>query len=152
MAAKLTIGRADRADFPALGLADVAIKIDTGAYTSSIHCHHIALLRDEDTGRAVLTFRLLDPSHPEYTDRVFRFTEFDAKRVRSSNGTAQRRFVIKGNIRLFGRTRPLLLTLAERGEMQYPVLIGRRFLAKRFLVDVDAVDLSYAHGLGANLK
>ncbi|HBT08538.1 MAG TPA: peptidase, partial [Leeuwenhoekiella sp.] len=33
---KVVIGRTDRADFPALGIADIDIKIDTGAYTSSI--------------------------------------------------------------------------------------------------------------------
>ena len=38
---KVIIGRIDRADFPKLGLSDIDIKIDTGAYTSSIHCNHI---------------------------------------------------------------------------------------------------------------
>ncbi|MEO2061132.1 MAG: peptidase, partial [Mesonia sp.] len=38
---KKTIGRVDKADFPELGLNEIAIKIDTGAYTSSIHCEDI---------------------------------------------------------------------------------------------------------------
>ena len=149
---KLTIGRADRADFPGLGLADIAVKVDTGAYTSSIHCHHVRVERDGDTGRETLTFRLLDPSHEEYSDRVFRFDKFGTKRVRSSNGTAQRRYLIKTDIRLFSRTIPLELTLAERGEMQYPVLLGRRLLHKRFVVDVAEVDLSYIAKSGLDVR
>ena len=38
---KKTIGRIDKADFPALDLFDIDIKIDTGAYTSSIHTHKV---------------------------------------------------------------------------------------------------------------
>ena len=37
--AKKTIGRIDKADFPLLDIYDIDIKIDTGAYTSSMHCH-----------------------------------------------------------------------------------------------------------------
>lgn len=142
---KRTLGRTDVADFPSLGLAGIAVKVDTGAYTSSIHCHHIRAHRRETDGREVLTFKLLDPTHADYDGRAFTFETFRTKRVRSSNGTAERRFMIKSDIRLFGRTYPLELTLTERQEMRYPVLLGRRLLAKRFLVDVDATDLSYLH-------
>ena len=38
---KKVIGRIDKADFPLLGLFDIDVKIDTGAYTSSIHCHKV---------------------------------------------------------------------------------------------------------------
>ena len=145
---KRTIGRTDVADFPKLGLEDVAVKVDTGAYTSSIHCHHIRVAPRASDGRDVLTFKLLDPSHPDYDGRVFAFDEFRSKRVRSSNGAAERRYVIRSTIRLFGRTYPLDLTLTERQEMRFPVLLGRRLLHKRFVVDVAEVDLSYAHKKG----
>ena len=38
---KILIGRKDKADFPELSLNDIDIKIDSGAYTSSIHCTNI---------------------------------------------------------------------------------------------------------------
>jgi hypothetical protein len=38
---KITIGRTDRADFPNLKIEGIDIKVDTGAYTSSIHCKDI---------------------------------------------------------------------------------------------------------------
>ena len=38
---KITIGRSDKADFPELSLFDIDLKVDSGAYTSSIHCTDI---------------------------------------------------------------------------------------------------------------
>ena len=54
------IGRFDRADFPDLQLNDISIKIDTGAYTSSIHCDNIIEVDD------VLKCTFLDEEHPLY--------------------------------------------------------------------------------------
>lgn len=138
---KRRLGRKDIADFPELGLADIPVKVDTGAYTSSIHCHHIQVsVRDGVRG---VSFRLLDPSHPEYQDREFFFTAFREKRVRSSNGTAEKRFLIRTVIQLYGRDYPIELSLTERGEMRFPVLLGRKLLMGRFLVDPAKFDLSY---------
>ena len=64
---KKTIGRKDKGDFPELNLKNIDIKIDTGAYTSAIHCHKIKT--KEIDGRQVLTFTLLDPSHPQYNNK-----------------------------------------------------------------------------------
>ncbi len=144
---KLTIGRRDFADFPALALCDIAVKIDTGAYTSAIHCHHIKVKTRAD-GTEVLTFKLLDPTHADYNGRAYELTTFRTKRVRSSNGKAESRYLIKTKITLFGRDYPLELSLSERGEMRFPVLIGRKLLMNRFIVDPAAVDLSYTAKTG----
>ena len=56
---KLIIGRRELIDFPELSLFGIEAKIDTGAYTSVLHCHDI---REED---GVLYNYILDPSHPE---------------------------------------------------------------------------------------
>ncbi|PJA06992.1 MAG: peptidase, partial [Flavobacteriales bacterium CG_4_10_14_0_2_um_filter_35_18] len=52
---KTLLGRTDIVDFPKLNLFNIDVKIDTGAYTSSFHCHHIEL------SNGVLKFQLLDP-------------------------------------------------------------------------------------------
>ena len=143
---KRLIGRRDRADFPELGLREIAVKVDTGAYTSAIHCHRIREGVDAQ-GRPQVTFVLLDPGHPEYDGRTYAFTAFRQKLVRSSNGTTERRYLIKTKIRLFGRDYPIELSLSERGEMRFPVLIGRRLLMRRFIVDPQLVDVSYLTSL-----
>ncbi len=140
MVDKIVIGRKDVVDFPDLELKDINIKIDTGAYTSAIHCNHIKV--KEIDGKKVLSFRLLDPSHKQYADREFTTDVFREKRVKSSFGTSEKRFVIKTNIRLFKKRYKIELSLSERGEMRFPVLIGRKFLMGKFIVNPSEYDLS----------
>lgn len=142
---KLIIGRTDLADFPKLGLEAIPVKIDTGAYTSSIHCRDIKVV--SKGGKDVLTFILLDPSHPQFEAEVFSTDTFREKVVKSSNGQSETRFLIKTNIRLFGKKYAISLTLSERGEMRFPILIGRKFLMGKFIVDPSETDLSYLHKL-----
>jgi hypothetical protein len=48
----------------------------------------------------------------------------------------EERVVIKQKVRFFGKKGTILLSLTNRSEMKYPVLIGRRFLEGRYTVDV----------------
>ncbi|GAK95689.1 hypothetical protein JCM19294_2471 [Nonlabens tegetincola] len=134
---KITIGRTDRAHFPELGFLDIDIKIDTGAYTSSIYCTDIG---EED---GALTANFLDPEHPKYNGRKMYFEEYEITQVRSSNGQSQLRYEVKTIITLFKKHYVISLTLSDRKEMRYPVLIGRKFLSKKFVVDTELQDLSF---------
>ncbi len=134
---KIIIGRTDKVDFPKLGFADVDVKIDTGAYTSSIHCEHI---REEDD---VLRCTFLDPQHPEYNGKEMVFKHYDITAVKSSNGEIQHRYVVQSNIRIFNKLFKISLTMSSRDDMRFPVLIGRKFLTKKFIVDTERTDLSY---------
>lgn len=138
---KITIGRKDKADFPALELFDIDIKMDTGAYTSSIHCHHIVEKRVGD--ETFLQFQLLDPSHENYNNKAFSVKEFETKIIKNSFGISEKRYVITTSIVLFGKSFPIALSLSERSEMKFPVLIGRKLLNKRFIVDTAKVNLSF---------
>ena len=85
----------------------------------------------------------LDEEHPAYHEKQFIFDRYDVKVVKSSNGAAQARYRVLTEIVLFGKTYPIFLTLSDREEMRYPVLIGRKFLTKRFIVDINNTNLSY---------
>ena len=137
---KIVIGREDMADFPELNLEAVRVKIDTGAYTSSFHCRHIQEVKNE--GEKKLQCYFLDPGHQQYHDKEYIFPDFTVKKVKSSNGISEERYSVKTTIRLFNRVYPIRLTLTERGNMRFPVLLGRKFLSKRFLVDSSKKDLS----------
>ena len=137
---KLTIGRTDIADFPSLRLKNINVKIDTGAFTASIHCHKISLVKRQN--KQLLKFYLLDPSHPEYEGKALYVSEFKFKKVKSSNGLIEKRYVIPASIKLFKKTYPIELSLSNRGSMKYPVLIGRKFLLQKFIVDVSKRNLS----------
>ncbi|HLS29371.1 MAG TPA: RimK/LysX family protein [Flavobacteriaceae bacterium] len=133
---KKIIGRTDKVDFPELGLENIDIKIDTGAYTSSIHCTEIT----EKEGR--LTCFFLDRKDHLNNKKKFTFADYKHVVVKSSNGAVQHRYAIKSTIKIFGKTYRLSLSLNDRSDMRFPVLIGRKFLSGKFIVDPQLKDLS----------
>lgn len=131
------IGRREIADFPELGIFGLPVKIDTGAYNSSIHCKEV-----KQRGDGTLEVVFLDPHNPAYTGEVHEFSRYLERSVRSSNGQAERRYVISTTIHLNGIERQLDVSLTNRGDMRFTVLIGRKFLKEnRFLVDPLKKDL-----------
>ena len=134
---KRKIGRTDKADFPLLHLSNIDVKIDTGAFTSTIHCEYVKV---EDN---YLKCIFLDPSHPNYKGEEVIFDHYDVRVIKSSNGSSEVRYRIVTEIILFGKRLPVFVTLSDRKEMRYPVLLGRKFLTKRFMVDSNRTDLSY---------
>lgn len=141
MLTRIVIGRKDKADFPELNLNDIDVKVDTGAYTSAIHCHHIEeRLKD---GKKIIRFELLDPSHEQYDNKEFTTGNYTVKRIKNSFGNSEKRFIIKTIIVLFKRKYPIELSLSERGDMKFPVLLGRKLLNRKFIVDSSKADLSF---------
>jgi hypothetical protein len=63
--------------------------------------------------------------------------------VKSSNGIVENRFLIATEILIFDKKYPIRLTITERGSMKYPVLLGRKFLSNKFVVDTSKVNLSH---------
>lgn len=134
---KIVIGRFEKADFPLLDLENISIKIDTGAYTSSIHCDNIVEKEDQ------LYCTFLDEEHPLYNGKEFIFKNYDIVFVKSSNGIIQKRYQVQSTITIFDKIFKISLSLSARQEMRFPVLIGRKFLSKKFLVDPQLIDVSY---------
>lgn len=136
------IGRTDIIDMPELGLHNIDAKIDTGAYTSSIHCSRIRLKKETD-GTELITFTIPGSRLHEKGVHHFKVREFEERNIRSSNGQIQKRYVIKTQIILFGRKIRAEFSLADRSSMKFPILLGRKLLQGRFIVDVSKKDLSY---------
>lgn len=138
---KITIGRSDKADFPEFSFQEISLKIDSGAYTSSIHCSKIteSVLNDVP----ILTFTLLDPEHPYYNNKKLVFKNYSAKIIKSSNGISEKRFMILTEIVIFNKTFPIYLTLSERKNMKFPILLGRKFLNKKFVIDTAKKNISH---------
>jgi hypothetical protein len=138
---KITIGRLDKADFPELHLEDIDLKIDSGAYTSSIHCSNIEEITID--GKNFIRFKLLDPEHPFYNNKEFTTKNYASKLVKSSNGISETRFLVETEIVIFNKTFPIHLTLSERKDMKFPILLGRKFLNKKFVIDTTKTNLSH---------
>ena len=131
------LGRYDRVDLPELGLNDIHAKIDTGAYTCSLHCHKAEMV----DGR--LEFILLDEEHPEFTGMKFVFTEFEKRDIKNSFGEVEKRFVIITSIAIFDEVITTEFSLSNRGSLKFPILLGRKILRDRFLIDVKKKNLSF---------
>lgn len=142
---KFVIGRSDRIDLPDLELFDLDAKTDTGAYTSAIHYHHAEVIMKD--GKKVLHFTLLDPQHPNYNDRSFYFEKYTERNIKNSFGQSEKRYIIKTTIRLFGEDFISEFSLSNRGNLKFPLLLGRKLLRKKFLVDVSKRNLSYKEKL-----
>jgi hypothetical protein len=143
MKQKLIIGRTDKVDLPELNLENVQAKIDTGAYTSAIHCSGIHIEKEED-GKSTLCYKISGSRLGKGKKaRSFKTTEFHLKKIRSSNGQMQERYIIKSKIILFGKAYKAEFSLSDRSHMKNPILLGRKLLNGKFVVDVSEEDLSY---------
>lgn len=133
------IGRRVKAKLKPLGIKSVVAKIDTGAYSSTLHAERIHT-RQHASGTTELVFTIAPSEQLATADnkpQVIVTTDFFDQRVRSSNGQLQHRYSIKTRISIEGRVFPVVLTLSDRSEMGYPLLIGRRILRSRFIVNVE---------------
>lgn len=135
------IGRKDKVDFPDLKLQNIDAKVDTGAYTSSIHCSRIDSVTKN--GRRYVQFKLLDSSHPKYQKKLITLPVYKEKVVKNSFGESEHRYIVKTNIRLFKKNFEIELSLTNREKMTNPVLLGRKLLSGKFVVDVNRYNLSY---------
>ncbi|MNJ90729.1 hypothetical protein D3C87_83660 [compost metagenome] len=140
---KRIIGRKDVISFPAFELADVPVKIDSGAYSCSMHCELIEII--EFDNREQLRVVFLDPEIPGYTGKEVIFSEFKTKTVKSSNGISQERYFVKGTVQLYGESFETVFSLTERTGLRNPVLLGRKLLNKRFLIDTSKTNCSYKY-------
>lgn len=134
------IGRIERIDIPEWLLFGLEAKIDTGAFSSSIHCHRIEAYKNKTQNW--VRFSLLDPEHEAYNNKVFELPIYDVREVKSSNGVTESRFFVRAQIEINHRNIDTELSLTDRSEMKFPVLLGRKFLMNRFLVDVAQVHTS----------
>jgi len=123
------IGWRELVDLPELGLSGMPAKIDTGARTSSLHAH--VLEEFDRDGESFVRFAVDwdDVRHECAAIHV------DVRGITSSNGETQRRYVIKTPLSIGGKQVRAEISLADRSDMKFPMLIGRSSLRHRFVVD-----------------
>lgn len=126
-----TIGTTERVSFPKLKVFSVPAKIDTGADSSAIWATNIQEMAD---GR--LSFVAFGPGSHLYTGKVIETSTFRMVMVKNSFGVAEPRYKVRMLIQIGDRKIRAWFTLADRAGMRYPVLLGRRLLKGRFVVDV----------------
>jgi hypothetical protein len=129
------IGWREWVALPELGLAMLKAKVDTGARTSSLHASRIVEFRRR--GSLWVRFDVHSgTANGQCIEAAAPLVEY--RQVRSSNGTLDRRPVILTTISLLGQHWPIELTLSDRKEMGFRMLLGREALRGRFRIDPGA--------------
>jgi hypothetical protein len=124
------IGYAELVDLPKWGIVRLRAKIDTGARSSALHVSNI---REIGNGRVGFDVRL----HRKKLDRT---VHVEAKilrrgRVRPSNGDTQTRLFVSTTLRVGSIEREIELSLVDRENMIFRLLVGRMALGHALLVD-----------------
>ena len=133
MSQKPIIGNLETCNLPGLSISNLQIRVDTGAQTSSLHVDNIKGMKKN--GKPWVQFDI----HPDIYDVNSIVTcctpICDIRRIKSSNGEAQERYVIKTPIELGDMSWPIEITLTDRSDMSYLMLFGREGMSDRILVD-----------------
>ena len=128
-----TIGWREWVGLPEFDVSSIKAKIDTGARTSALHAFRLQEF-DRD-GSPWVTFEVQPEQRTSSGAQRVEQPVVATRRVRSSDGVLQRRPVIRTDIELYGQSWPIEITLTNRDEMGFRMLIGRAALRRRFLVD-----------------
>ncbi len=140
---KVLVGVLELCNLPELTIDNLNIRVDTGAATSSLHVDNIVEFEKE--GQLWVSFDI----HPDIHD-VSEIVRREAlvesvKTVKSSTATREKRYYIKTPIQMAEQTWDIHLTLTDRSEMTYLMLLGREAMIDRLIVDP-----SQEYLLGAN--
>jgi hypothetical protein len=125
------IGWREWVSLPGLGIEWVKAKVDTGARSSSLHAWEVEV---DEAGGAV-QFAVHPFQADDETTVLVAAPLLAMRDVRSSNGDVERRPVIAVGAVVAGVEVPIELSLTNRDEMGFRMLLGRTAVRRRFLVD-----------------
>ncbi|MFV0309927.1 MAG: ATP-dependent zinc protease [Desertimonas sp.] len=127
------VGWREWVGLPDVGVEWIKAKVDTGAKTSSLHVFEPA--EESHHGEPWVCFSI-HPWQDSASDAVtHRCPILDRRPVRSSSGHTEERIVVRLAVRLAGRTIDAEVTLTNRDEMGFRMLIGREALVQGYRVD-----------------
>ena len=129
----LVVGWREWVGLPQLGLPAIRVKVDTGARTSAIHAFDI-----ERVKRDGVDWILFNVQPIQRDKTIIRHCEarlVDIRRVTDSGGHSGDRFFISTNLTLGPITRTIEVTLSQRNDMLFRMLLGRTALVPGIVVD-----------------
>jgi hypothetical protein len=129
------IGWREWVSLPKIDVHNIKVKVDTGARTSSLHAFDIQTYKRN--GKEFAKFKV-HPTQKNSKDTVICHSQIiEYRKVKSSNGSSESRPVIETEIELMGQKWLIEITLTNRDEMGFRMLLGRASFRDRFLVDAN---------------
>jgi len=130
---KTIIGWREWVALPELGIERVKAKIDTGARTSALHAFGIE--RYTKQGREWIRFTIQPYQHNAIDKRVCTCPVRESRVITNSGGTREQRFVIESRLTLGTQSWPIEITLTNRDQMGFRMLLGRTAIRRHCVID-----------------
>lgn len=127
------IGWREWLKLPELNIPRIKVKVDTGARSSSLHAFNIQQV--ERDGVPYVRFEVHPRQRSDNEVVNVEWPVLEYRSVRSSSGEAAHRPVIVTEVEIMGMRWPIELTLANRDQMGFRMLLGREAVRGRFVVD-----------------
>lgn len=134
----ITLGWRERVGLSLLGIDRLRAKLDTGARSSALHVDWLEVLTHDEM--PWLRFGVSPDGHARHATAC-EAAALDRRVVTSSSGQRGERWFIRSRLVLAGHHFDAEISLADRRDMRFPLLLGRTALHGRFRVDPA---LSYA--------
>ncbi|WP_426416194.1 ATP-dependent zinc protease [Aestuariirhabdus sp. LZHN29] len=130
---KMLVGGIEQCDLPEFDIYGLHVRIDTGAQTSSLHVDNIEELSRD--GEVWVRFDIHPDIHQVESIVRREAPVVSLRKVKSSNGTFQKRYLIDTRICMGNDDWTIQLTLTDRSEMSYLMLLGRQAMGDHMIVD-----------------
>lgn len=122
----IVIGWQERVDLPLLGLRNLSAKIDTGARTSALHATGI----EEFERNGLPWVRFCTEFDDEAHDTDVECRIHDRREIRNTSGIPELRVIIRTKFRIASRLWSIDLSLTERTELRFRMIVGRTALRR----------------------
>lgn len=125
------IGRKAIIQLPELGGNNIQAKIDTGAFRTAVHCESWSLisLNGKDVLEVTIQWETGKPV-------ILHFDKYQKRTIKNSFGQTEERYCVRTLIQINKKRIQSEISFTNRSGMRYPVLLGRKTIGKKFLVDV----------------
>lgn len=127
------IGWKEWIGLPDLGIPAVKAKIDTGARTSALHT--FKLEEFEANGLRMVRFGIQPLQRRKDVQRYCEAPVLERRRVKDSGGHIEKRYVIRTTAVLGDVNWPINITLTDRAPMLFRMLLGRKAVEDKFLIN-----------------
>ncbi|MDX1342428.1 MAG: ATP-dependent zinc protease [Reinekea sp.] len=133
MSDKILVGAIETCSLPELKIQDLDVRIDTGAKTSSLHVDHIK--KFQRNGKPWVSFDIHPTVHNVEETISTESKLKDIRRIKSSNGQVEERYIITTQFQLGNDVWDIDISLTDRSDMSFLMLLGREGMGSRIIVD-----------------